>query len=287
MATNKYFNQYTYGREQRLTEDLLVEAIAIHGLTAKYLPRTIWNEDILMGEDPLSRFNTAIDVEVWVKSNTSFEGQGDILSKFNIELRDQVVLVMAQRRWSQLTQEHLLAEVGDYYQTEEANTGQHIGASYLNAAAPAFNFLLETASANGYNFSSQIRPNEGDLLYFAQGKDLFEIKFVEHENPFFPHGKRMLYELTCEKFRYSSEEILTGNTEIDEQMAALSLDVRDYDYLLEDGFFLLDEETSDHLITEYRIEDTAKVANNEYFHVQTGTGGVIDFSERNPFAGAV
>lgn len=60
------------------------------------------------------------------------------------------------------------------------------------------------------------RPREGDLIYFPLSKSLFEINFVEHENPFYPLGKRYSYFLTCEMFTYSMEKINTGNTAINE-----------------------------------------------------------------------
>lgn len=269
---NSYFNQYTYGREQRLTEDLITESIEIHGINLKYLSRTIWNEDILLGEDPLSRFSTAVDVTLYVKSNTGFEGQGDFLSKFGVELRDQVVFVMSRKRWLQISTEKLLVEVDGIYQQESGNTKE-----YANSEG----FLLETGTANGYSITSP-RPNEGDLLYFTPSRDLFEIKFIEHENPFYPHGKKFTYVITCEKFRYSSERIVTGNTEIDIQMSALTMDMREFEFLLEDDTSMLDEETAAKFIQEYRVETNSVTANNEYLGIQSGS--IIDFSERNPFS---
>jgi hypothetical protein len=272
MAGNKYFRNYTYGREQRQTEDLITEAIGIHGLITKYLPRTIWNEDILLGEDPLSRFDTAVDIELYVKSNVGFGGQGDFLGKFGVELRDQVVFVMSRKRWLQICTEKLSLESDGIYQQESANTG-----AWDNSEA----FLLETATANGYSITSP-RPNEGDLLYFGPGLDMFEIKFVEHENPFYPHGKKFTYEITAEKFRYSSETIATGNTEIDTQMSNLSLDLRMNELILEDGGMMLDEETSTHFIQDGFIGTQALTANNDYLKMQAS--GIIDFSETNPFS---
>lgn len=66
------------------------------------------------------------------------------------------------------------------------------------------------------NESSITRPREGDLIYFPLSKSLFEINFVEHENPFYALGKRYSYFLTCEMFTYSMEKINTGNTAINE-----------------------------------------------------------------------
>lgn len=64
-------------------------------------------------------------------------------------------------------------------------------------------------------FPEITRPREGDLIYFPLAKAIFEINFVEHENPFYQLGKLFSYKLTCELFTYNQEQITTGNTDID------------------------------------------------------------------------
>ena len=97
MATNKYFNNFSYGREQDLVEDLTIEAIKIYGHNVKYLPRTRVNTDNLFGEDTLSTFDEGIDIEMYIKNTEGFEGEGDFLSKFGIQIRDQMTLSVANR----------------------------------------------------------------------------------------------------------------------------------------------------------------------------------------------
>ena len=92
MATNKYFRNYSYGREQRVEDDLTVEAIKIYGVDVQYMPRTIFNEIEEFGEDPLSKFDLAVPIEVYVNNLENFQGEGDFLSKFNLEIRDQITL---------------------------------------------------------------------------------------------------------------------------------------------------------------------------------------------------
>ena len=155
MATNKYFRNYSYGREQRVEDDLTVEAIKIYGVDVQYMPRTIFNEIEEFGEDPLSHFTLAVPIEVYVNNLENFQGEGDFLSKFNLEIRDQITLTMARRRWDQIRTEKLIDEVGNIYLTE---TNPAIYSSNTD------NYLLETGSANGYSISSS-RPLEGDLIY--------------------------------------------------------------------------------------------------------------------------
>jgi hypothetical protein len=272
MAVNKYFNYFNYGREQDLADDLIVESIKIYGLDVKYMPRTIVNEDPLYGEASLSKFDNAVSLEMYIKNTTGFEGEGDFLSKFNLEIRDTITFTVARKRWDQIRTEKMLDEVGYNYQLESANTG-----AYSNSHS----ILVESGTANGYSISSS-RPLEGDLIYFPLTKKLYEIKFVEHEAIFYQHGKLYTYDLSCELFTYSSERMDTGNTEIDIIESRRTLDILDQQYIFEDGDVLLDESGDGYIFQEYRIEDNQPTANNEYY--TQGSLDFIDFSERNPFS---
>ena len=100
-ATNLYFNNYDNINEQTLLEDLIIESIKIYGIECYYMPRTLVAEDNIFGEDPLSKFEQAYNVEMYIKSVDGFDGEGDFLSKFNIEIRDEMTLTVSRRRFSQ------------------------------------------------------------------------------------------------------------------------------------------------------------------------------------------
>ena len=167
MARNPYFREYT--GEQDLAEDLTIEIIKTMGKDMVYIPRKLMNEDKLFGEDTVSKFDDGYELEMYVASVDGFEGEGDIISRFGLEIRDRMSLVVSKKRFQN--------EVGVY--------------------------------------ENITRPKEGDLIYFPISKTLFEINFVEHENPFYQHGKLYTYVLSCEVFTYSQEEIDTGYNEID------------------------------------------------------------------------
>lgn len=273
MTTNKYFRPFTFGRQQDLAEDLIIQSIKIYGLDVKYLPRTLVNVDPLLGEDPSSKFEYAVDIEMYVKNTQQFEGQGDFLSKFNLEIRDQITFVMARKRWEQITNEKVLTEVGYNIQLEDADTGR-----WANSVA----LRLESGSANGYSLTSS-RPLEGDWIYFPLNKKIYEVKFVEHENIFYQHGKLYTYELTCELVdRIGDLDIITGNTEIDAIGDRYSQDILNYQITLESGDGSILNEDGESILWEYRIETQNKTANNEYFTQKSFD--YIDFSERNPFS---
>lgn len=100
-TTNFYFNTLGHYGEQNLIEDLIVESIKIYGIDCYYMPRTIVNEDQLFGEDTLSKFEDAYPLEMYIKSVNGFEGDGTFLSKFGLEIRDEMVLSVAQRRFGE------------------------------------------------------------------------------------------------------------------------------------------------------------------------------------------
>jgi hypothetical protein len=273
MATNKYFRPFTFGRQQDLAEDLIVQSIKIYGIDVKYMPRTLVNPDALLGEDASSAFNDAIDIEMYIKNTQGFEGEGDFLSKFNLEIRDSITFVMARKRWEQVSNEKLLTEVGYNIQLEDANTNEWGNSNALR---------LEAGDSELYQ-TIHSRPYEGDWIYFPLNKKLYEIKFVENEAVFYQHGKLYTYELNCELVDRLGT-IVTGNTDIDSIGTRYNNDILQYQITLESGNgtgSILNED-GESILWEYRIETTDALANNEYF--TTKSIDYLDFSERNPFS---
>ena len=245
MTSNLYFNNYAFSGEQNLIEDLIVESIKIYGLDVQYLPRTIVAEDSFFGEDPLSKFTDSYEMEMYIKNVEGFEGEGDFLSRFNLEIRDQITFTVSQRRWAEEV------TLGDTHTDDEGN---NIG-----------------------------RPAEGDLIYFPLTGKIYEVKFIEHESIFYQMGALQTYDLTCELFQYSHEVIDTGRTAIDQIEDDYSGDALNFQITDEAGNILITEDNAYILQEGYRIENTDKSANNEFFGAATNID-FIDFSEGNPFS---
>lgn len=87
--------------EQRLIEDLIIESIRIYGLDVWYMPRTLGALDDLLNEDDLPVFNSAYMVEMYVKNVEGFEGDGDFLSKFGLQIRDSMTLTISMRKFTE------------------------------------------------------------------------------------------------------------------------------------------------------------------------------------------
>jgi hypothetical protein len=114
MPTSSYFNHFNNTSEQNLHQDLIIEAIKNFGIDVYYLPRTLVNFDNLYGEDTISEFNDAYLIEMYVKSVDGFEGDGDFISRFGLEIRDQVTFSIARKRWDDLS-------VPDYTRPKEGD----------------------------------------------------------------------------------------------------------------------------------------------------------------------
>ena len=116
MASNSYFNQFNNANEQNLYDDLAVESLRIHPHDMVYLPRTIVNKDDVLTEPVISEFTTAIDIELYIQSAAGFEGEGELLSKFGFEVRDQMTLIMSVRSFNEFIKPitgHLKPQEGD------------------------------------------------------------------------------------------------------------------------------------------------------------------------------
>ena len=118
MSTNFYFNNFTNSGEQNLIEDLIIETIRIFGQDVWYLPRTLGAVDDLLNEDDLSIFEKAYMVEMYIKNVDGFEGEGDFLSKFGLQIRDSITFTMSQRKF--------LQDVGLYDELVRPNEGDLI-----------------------------------------------------------------------------------------------------------------------------------------------------------------
>lgn len=100
MATSQYFQSYTSSAEQNLIEDLVTECIRIHGIDLYYIPRIEGNYDKLYGEDKIPEYKNAYFVEMYIKTHDGFVGEGDLFSKFNLEIRDRLILTISRRTFA-------------------------------------------------------------------------------------------------------------------------------------------------------------------------------------------
>ena len=171
MARNFYFSEKVRS-EINLYEDLMIEALKIYGQDVYYLPRTIVNEDTLLGDDPSSSFSDSQKIEMYIENVEGFDGEGDLYTRFGVEIRDEATFVVSKARWS-------------------------------------------TQVSRADNALQGDRPTEGDLIYLPLTRSMFEIRHVEHEQPFYQIENVPVYKMRCTLFEYSNEDFDTGTATID------------------------------------------------------------------------
>ena len=178
MALNPYFLQGSQG-EQRLVQDLINEQLQIYGVEVTYIPRKFVNQKTIIEEVQSSKFDDNFAVEAYVETYDGYAGAGDVLTKFGMSLRDEVTLTISKERFEEF--------ISPFMNSDD-------------------------------NIELSTRPREGDLVFFPLGARLFEIKFVEHEDPFYQLGNTYVYKLKCELFEYEDEVIDTSIDIIDTQV---------------------------------------------------------------------
>jgi hypothetical protein len=103
MAVNHFFqggNGIGNTNEQRLHEDLIIEGLKIYGHNVYYLPRSLVNQDLILGEDTLSKFDDSYIIEMYVETSEGFSGESELINKFGLEIRDDTTFVLSKRRWN-------------------------------------------------------------------------------------------------------------------------------------------------------------------------------------------
>ena len=105
MSINPYFSQAVRS-EQSLYEDIVIESLKIYGQDVYYLPRDIVNKDTILNEDVPSSFNSSHKIEMYIENVEGFDGEGDLFTKFGVEIRDQATFVVSRKRWEQIVKRY-------------------------------------------------------------------------------------------------------------------------------------------------------------------------------------
>jgi len=159
-----------------LQQSLVDEFINMFGITTNYIPRRLIRQDKILNEETISEFTDSFTLEAYLENFEGFQGAGDILTKFGIRSTDEITLVISRHQFDDFVS--LPMQLVDDVQLPQ-------------------------------------RPAEGDLIYFPLSDNVFEVKFVEHESPFYQFGKLYTYKLKCELFEYTNE--VTGEGIFDTQ----------------------------------------------------------------------
>ena len=285
MATNSYFRTFDARNEQELLHSLTQESIKIYGHDVSYIPRTLVNTDTVLGEDSISEYKDAYSVEMFIKSVDGFEGEGDLISKFGLEVRDQIVFSLARRAWEGLDL-GVRPKEGDlvYFPLTsklfQIMFVEHETPFYQNGALPTFDLTCE-------------------LFVYSDEKidtDVDDIDVIEQKQSFV-----RTFELSSVSGTFVEGETVTGGTSAVTGEVARWDATTSYLYLINmTGNFTLNEiltgatstatgtysvkRTTDETTETLSTIDSGQsdnVSSNKQFEIDADS--VFDFTEGNPF----
>ena len=322
MAVNKHF--HTSGAaavttEKNLYRDLVTEAIQIYGHDVHYLDRTLVAEDTVWGEDSLSKFQYSAPIEMYMEdADGGYAGERELMTQFGLQNLSEATFVVSKERFQDKTKQIQI----------EASTDTTGGSVLVESGTLDSDYKLEGSTyyiLSETDATDSDRPLEGDVIYHPTLKKLFEINFVDHDEPFYQLDNNPVYKMRCRLFEYSSEALDTGITAIDaiednlsrqaliyqftlEQSSAVNEDIRLEWGHSQDAGLVLEETDGDNIVAENDsssvgesiiLENGSYLLNDEYIvgdFDQDKTAqnelfddlddDVLDFSEKNPFGDA-
>jgi len=234
--------------EQSLYANLIAEAIQIHGHDVYYLDRTLVAEDNVLGEDALSKFNTQSLIEMYMEdSGGGYAGEQELMSQFGLQNLSEATFVVSKTRFQEKTKQ-IQIETG----TDSTSSGSILleSGTFSDSKLEGEIFYI----INETDATDADRPLEGDAIYHPTLKKLFEINFVDHDDPFHQLDNNPVYKMRCRLFDYGSEALDTGITDIDAIEDSLSIASSDYQITLENATIVTQSLTVDD--TDYTADIT-------------------------------
>ena len=263
MAVNSIFhtnNLTSLKSERNLYSDLIKEAIQIHGHDVYYMDRQSVAEDTIFGEDALQKFNTQHPIEMYVEDGEGYAGDKEIMTQFGLENRNEITFVVHKKRFQEMDRQVQIEDATDTTSSgsillEAGTLDQSSLSASLSTVTKSFIFdenaekivlendnegrILSEESGNEFYLTLDTaatdadRPQEGDLVYHPIVNKLFQINFVDHDEPFHQLDNNPVYKLKCQQYEYSSEVLDTGIDAIDEIEDNKSLDTLSHQLTLE------------------------------------------------------
>ena len=257
MAVNSFFhtsNVASIATEKSLYSDLIAEAIQIYGHDVYYLDRTLVAEDTVLGEDNLAKFTTQHPIEMYIEdSEGGFTGDKELMSQFGLQDLSEITFVVNKLRFQDLDRQ-MQIESG----TDTSSSGSILlEAGTIDQSSSSTTLTTVTGDNNFYIIQDTAatdadRPQEGDVVYHPILDKLFEINFVDHDEPFYQLDNNPVYKLRCRMFEYSSEILDTGISDIDAVEDNLTVDALGYQLTLEQS-----SAVNEDIRLEFGVADTA------------------------------
>ena len=238
MAINTAFhtsNLHSIATERSLYSDLIKEAIQIYGHDVYYMDRTLVAEDTVWGEDSLSKYRTQHPIEMYMEdADGGFAGEKELMNQFGLQNLSEATFVVNKERFQELDRQIQIQDgtdtsSGGSILLEAGTIDQSSSSSTLTTVTGDNNFyILQDTAATDSD-----RPQEGDVIYHPVLDKMFQINFVDHDEPFYQLDNNPVYKMRCRLYDYSSEIIDTGISDIDAIESEQSQDALIYQFTLE------------------------------------------------------
>jgi hypothetical protein len=291
MATNVYFNPFPLNQitsEQLLVEDLLIEALKINGMDVYYLPRSSGDVvDYIYGEDSNKQYTSAYPIELYLENVTGMDGEGDFISKFGLEIRDEITLLVSRRRFAATVPQNRPNEGDLIYVPLVQNFFEISFVEHENDQA-MFYTLGRGRGANVYVYALKLKQ-----LVFSN--ELISTGLPEIDNQIRDAYPRTRISLTSGNGTFVNDEIVYQGVALSNASAQAIVHTftqnTHIDVIRTQGTFVsgsVKGNTSSALWTINTVSDTATM--NTAFEdivdnarIEAESDGIIDFTEHNPF----
>lgn len=301
MPTNFYFHNFPADQitnEQLLVEDLVIEAMQIHGMDVFYLPRTSRDSvDLLFGEDTLKQYVTAHPIEMYLENVTGMDGEGDFISKFGLEIRDEITFLVSRRRFKYATGSSNLfrPREGDLIYVPLIESFFEITFVEHENDQAMFYTLGRGRGNNVYVFALKCKTYVFSEEIIDTGIEEIDVQIRNH------YHRTQLSLLAGGSGNYVAEEIVfQGTTLANASFQAIvhtwTPSTRKLDVIRTIGTYANNTSTkgatSNAIFVSSGTANTSFADNNAFedvvdnFRIETEADSIIDFTETNPFGEA-
>jgi len=281
MALNSHFTQGTTG-EQDLIEDLVIEQIKMFGKNVYYIPRTLVKEDTVFGEDTLSKFEDAFEIEAYVEDASGFRGDGDLFSKFGVRISDQVTFIISRKRFTEVVDDHVTLIVegrpneGDL--VHFPLTGKTFEIQFVEHEVPFY----QLGKIHVWGLRCELfEYSDEDIDTGVSEVDALETNFANAIAVVMAEGGTGTFTV--------GETVTGGTSNVTAEVKSWDADARNLIVINRSGTFSSGETmtggTSSAVWTTYSY-NTINNVNSEYdnnFAIESEADDIIDFTQVNPF----
>lgn len=289
MATSVYFSQKVRS-EQNLYEDIIIESLKIYGQDVYYLPRTILAEDKILGEDIPSRFSASYQIEMYIENTEGFDGEGDLFTKFGVEIRDQATFIVARRRW-----ETVVARLDNVLESSRPQEGDLI---YLPLSNSMFQIMAVEHEQPFYQLSNLPTYKLRCELFEYGGEDLDTgVKEIDQIERTYAYSYLTALDSASSGWTVGetvTQTLLSGTT-ISGEIAAfepanntlkiihVGADDGNYHSFVTGNTIVSSQGSIATVIGVSEVNQLSENEKNEFYDTTQPDLGFLDFSESNPF----